>query len=183
MNRTQRFKVRVDDVEHEVEVTLDPDASTTTVLVDGRTYEVVDGPDDALLVRSDPSTAAGAQHAIYLEPGAWPSSAHCNGEVSSLEVRTAQQAALLEALAEGGHAGDGSAIVKAPMPGRVVRILVEVGDDVALDDPVAIVEAMKMENEVRATAPGRIAKVGVAAGDTVDPGQLLCEIAPHSEAS
>jgi glutaconyl-CoA/methylmalonyl-CoA decarboxylase subunit gamma len=183
VNRTQRFKVRVDDVEHEVEVTLEPDASRAHVLVNGRPYEVMEGPDEVALVRAQSDAAPSTQHAIWLEPGESPRSAHAGGAISSLEVRTAQQAALVEALAESGHAADGSAIIRAPMPGRVVRVLVQPGDDVELDDPVAIVEAMKMENEVRATAPGRVANVGVAAGQTVEPGQPLCEIVPHSEAS
>jgi len=42
-----------------------------------------------------------------------------------------------------------------------------------------IVEAMKMENEVRTTGPGRIARIAVKVGDTVDAGQVLCELAPH----
>lgn len=182
MSRTQRFKVRVDGVEHEVDVMLEPDASTTRVLVDGHPYEVVDGPDDMMLVRSEGATST-AHRSVWLDPSASPTSAHAGGQVFGLEIQTAQQAALVEALAESGQAGDGGAIVKAPMPGRVVRVLVQPGDEVALEDPVVIVEAMKMENEVRAPAPGRIASVAVTAGDTVEPGQQLCEIAPHSEAS
>jgi biotin carboxyl carrier protein len=180
VSRTQRFRVRVDGVEHEVDVVLGSDLSTTHVLVDGNPYEVLDGPNDMLSVRA----ASGAsQRAVWLDPGPSPTCAHTGGGVFTVDAMTAQQAALSEALSESGHAGDGSAIVKAPMPGRVVQILVEPGDDVALEDPVAIVEAMKMENEVRATAPGRVASVDVAAGDTVEPGQQLCEIVPHSDAS
>lgn len=180
MSRTQRFKVRVDGVEHEVEVALDPDASTTRVWIDGRPHEVVDAPDGALLVRGE---EGGTQRAVWLEPGPAPGSAHSSGSVFGLEVQTAQQAALREAMSEAGHAGNHSALVQAPMPGRVVRVLVQSGDDVELDDPVIIVEAMKMENEVRATASGLIAEIAVAAGDTVEAGQLLCEIAPHAEDS
>jgi glutaconyl-CoA/methylmalonyl-CoA decarboxylase subunit gamma len=172
--------VRVDGVEHDVDVIVGADPTTTRVLVNGRPYDVVDSPDDMLSVRAESGAAA---RSIWLEPSASPSSAHAGGRVFAVEIQTAQQAALAEAMAESDHAADGSAIVKAPMPGRVVRVLVEPGDDVALEDPVVIVEAMKMENEVRATAPGRIGSVAVAAGDTVEPGQQLCEIVPHSDAS
>ncbi|MCA9653525.1 MAG: acetyl-CoA carboxylase biotin carboxyl carrier protein subunit [Myxococcales bacterium] len=62
------------------------------------------------------------------------------------------------------------------MPGRVVRVLVAEGDAVDADDPLLIVEAMKMENEVRAPAAGVVRRVAVATGDTVEAGQLLCEL-------
>jgi glutaconyl-CoA/methylmalonyl-CoA decarboxylase subunit gamma len=181
VSATQRFRVTVDGVEHEVELALEPAESTTTrVVVNGRAYEVVSGPDEVLAVRAESSAS---QRSVWLEPGAAPTCAHVDGGVFAVEIQTAQQAALSEAMAESGQAAGGGAIVKAPMPGRVVRVLVDIGDDVALEDPVVIVEAMKMENEVRATAPGRIASLAVAAGDTVEPGQPLCEIAPHSDAS
>jgi len=70
--------------------------------------------------------------------------------------------------------GEGS--VKSPMPGRVVRVLVNDGDEVAQGAPVAVVEAMKMENELVATRGGRVSKIHVAAGATVEAGTLLVEI-------
>ncbi len=61
----------------------------------------------------------------------------------------------------------------APMPGLVVRIEVEVGDRVAAGQGVVIVEAMKMENELKAPADGVVASVAVASGQTVEKGALL----------
>ena len=69
--------------------------------------------------------------------------------------------------------------VRSPMPGRVLRILVRVGDDVREGAPVIVVEAMKMENELLATRSGKIAKILVAAGATVEGGSNLIEIAPE----
>jgi glutaconyl-CoA/methylmalonyl-CoA decarboxylase subunit gamma len=180
VSRTQRFRVRVDGVEHEVDVVLGPDPSVTHVVVDGKSCEIVDGPDGMLSVRAGPGAP---QRTVWLEPGVSPTSAHAGGEVFAVEIQTAQQAALAEAMGTSADAGDGSAIIKAPMPGRVVRVLVQPDDDVAIEDPVLIVEAMKMENEIRATATGRIASLAVAVGDTVEPGQQLCEIVPHLETS
>jgi pyruvate carboxylase subunit B len=61
----------------------------------------------------------------------------------------------------------------APMPGLVVRIEVEVGARVAAGQGLVIVEAMKMENELKAPADGVVASVAVAAGQTVEKGALL----------
>ncbi len=72
-------------------------------------------------------------------------------------------------------AGSGPAPLKAPMPGLVVRVEVEEGDEVGPGDALLIVEAMKMENELRATAAGRVARVAISPGEAVEKGQLLIE--------
>jgi biotin carboxyl carrier protein len=62
------------------------------------------------------------------------------------------------------------------MPGRVVRVLVAAGDRVGAGQPLVVVEAMKMENELRAPADGVVTKVGVEAGAAVDTGAVLIVI-------
>lgn len=64
-------------------------------------------------------------------------------------------------------------IVLAPMPGLVVRLLVEPGEAVSAGQGVVVVEAMKMENELRAPMAGTIATIEVAPGATVEKGALL----------
>lgn len=59
------------------------------------------------------------------------------------------------------------------MPGKVVKLLVGVGDEVSAGDGVIIVEAMKMQNEMKAPKAGRIARVHVAEGNTVAAGEAL----------
>jgi biotin carboxyl carrier protein len=54
------------------------------------------------------------------------------------------------------------------MPGRVVKLCVAVGDEVAVGQPLVVVEAMKMENELKAKAAGRVAEIHVAAGTAVE---------------
>jgi pyruvate carboxylase subunit B len=66
--------------------------------------------------------------------------------------------------------------VTTSMPGTVVDVLVGVGDGVKAGDPVLVVEAMKMENEVRAPVGGTIKAVNVAKGDRVNPDEALVEI-------
>ena len=63
--------------------------------------------------------------------------------------------------------------VKAPMPGRIVRMLVAVGDRVAARQAVVIVEAMKMENELRAPRDGIVKEIAVIVGAPVDAGAVL----------
>lgn len=66
--------------------------------------------------------------------------------------------------------------VIAPMPGRVVRVLVQAGDEVAARQGVVVVEAMKMENELRAPKAGRVKEVNVAPGTSVEAGRVLIVI-------
>jgi biotin carboxyl carrier protein len=62
------------------------------------------------------------------------------------------------------------------MPGKVVRVLVKGGDPVAARQPVVVVEAMKMENELRASREGTVAEIHVREGMSVDAGALLVVI-------
>jgi len=70
-------------------------------------------------------------------------------------------------------APSGPAPIKAPMPGLIVRVNVKVGDAVEAGQGVVVMEAMKMENELRATAAGTVKSVEVAPGAAVEKGALL----------
>jgi biotin carboxyl carrier protein len=63
--------------------------------------------------------------------------------------------------------------VRAPIPGRVARLLVKAGDEVAAGKGLAVLEAMKMENEIRAPRAGKVAEVRCAEGAAVESGQVL----------
>jgi biotin carboxyl carrier protein len=62
------------------------------------------------------------------------------------------------------------------MPGKIVKVLVTPGDEVAVRQGLVVIEAMKMENELRATGAGHVKDVYVAEGDLVDAGRLLAVI-------
>ena len=66
--------------------------------------------------------------------------------------------------------------VKAPMPGKILEVLVNVGDQVKEDDEVVMLEAMKMENPIYSTGGGVVKEVKVKKGDTVDSDQVLVVI-------
>ncbi len=80
--------------------------------------------------------------------------------------------------AVGTSAPASAASVKAPMPGRIVRVLVGVGDRVAARQPVVVVEAMKMENELRSPRDGVVTQVLVAPGAAVESGAVLIVVGP-----
>jgi biotin carboxyl carrier protein len=75
-----------------------------------------------------------------------------------------------------GHDGSGPERIPSPMPGKVVRVLVAAGDAVKTRQPLLVVEAMKMENEIRAGRDGVVADVPVRPGQSVDAGALLVVI-------
>jgi biotin carboxyl carrier protein len=67
----------------------------------------------------------------------------------------------------------GSVKVEAPMPGTILKVVVEVGQKVKKNEPLCVLEAMKMENEIVAADEGVVASINVAKGDAVETGQLL----------
>ena len=70
----------------------------------------------------------------------------------------------------------GAAAIKTAMPGRIVRTLVVEGDTVAKGQPVVVVEAMKMENELKAPREGTVKRLAVSPGDLVEAGTVLVEL-------
>jgi glutaconyl-CoA/methylmalonyl-CoA decarboxylase subunit gamma len=76
----------------------------------------------------------------------------------------------------GGAVATSGQVLRAPMPGRVVLVEVEVGQAVAPGDGLVVLEAMKMENEFKATTSGTVKEIPVKAGQTVNPGDVLVVI-------
>jgi biotin carboxyl carrier protein len=108
-----------------------------------------------------PDTASG-QHVVHV--GAVPIVATLNGRRGWGRKE------------EGSAAGSGPQRLAAPMPGKIVRVLVKAGDRVGARQPVVVVEAMKMENELRASREGTVAEIHVREGMSVDAGALLVVI-------
>ncbi len=96
-------------------------------------------------------------------------------EVSIVDERE-RAAAAFDALA--GASGDGEEKVESVIPGIVTQLLVALGDRVAPGQPLLIVEAMKMENEIAGEVEGVVQSIHVEAGQTVNAGDLLVTLGP-----
>ena len=95
---------------------------------------------------------------------------HLDGQVAGV---TMNGRAARRGSRDAAGAGGGEQRVVAPMPGRIVRVLVGPGDEVAARQGVIVVEAMKMENELRAPRSGRVREVSVSPGASVEAGRVL----------
>ena len=84
----------------------------------------------------------------------------------------------IEQLGMGGGNNRKTGEVKATIPGLIATVEVEVGQQVATGDPLLVLEAMKMENELLAPIAGVVNQIAVATGDTVEKGTLLVRIDP-----
>ena len=93
-------------------------------------------------------------------------------EVDALDERTRA----IRDLSAASAAASGPAPLLAPMPGLVVRVAVEAGDEVRAGQPLVVMEAMKMENELRSPASGRVRSVPAKVGAAVEKGTLLVEL-------
>lgn len=160
------------------------------VTVNGRRHEILlDGEEVEIAgrryraeLRGVPGTPlkhlvfAGGSSVLVLEPdGAGEWLIQDRGErfeVEALDERTKH----IRGLIGQGKGATSGGTIKAPMPGLVVRVLVEPGRAVTAGDPVVVLEAMKMENELKAPAAGTIEKVEVAVGQAVEKGAVLVEI-------
>jgi biotin carboxyl carrier protein len=159
------------------------------VLIDGRAIEVeVDGEQVTIAGQSHSATLGtipgtplrqllldGRPLTLSVEPlgrGRWalaPGGERL--EVEVLDERTRH----IRSLTGGGDQRRAADVLKAPMPGLVVRVQAEVGDRVSAGTGLVVLEAMKMENELKAVAPGVVKAVRVTPGEVVVKGQVLVE--------
>lgn len=78
--------------------------------------------------------------------------------------------------AGGASSARGQAVIRAPMPGRIVRVMVEAGATVNVGDGLIVVEAMKMQNELKAPKAGIVLSINTENGATVSAGDVLVTI-------
>jgi len=163
--------------------TYEIDVGGATVTVDGAPFEAhlaaVPGTPLYHLLLAGHSWTVAAQSLDGVAPLRWALGAVGERfEVEAVDDRTRQ----IQALTGRSKPASGGGVVKAPMPGLVVRVEVEVGQKVEVGAGLVVVEAMKMENELRATRPGVVQTIHVAPGQTVDKGASLITLAPLQNA-
>jgi biotin carboxyl carrier protein len=141
-----------------------PDADLT-VVVNGEKLRVIvpelDNPDSTgwLLIDGRPYEVTVDRNLHWIKT---------SRGVTRLELRDRETSVARPASADGR--------IKAPIPGQIARVLVAVGDTVEVGQSLMILEAMKMENHVRAARAGKVEQLNVAAGQTVTLHALLAEI-------
>lgn len=142
-----RWRIRIEGRSVEANVCL-LRPGVLSLLIEGQSYRVVlDGHP------SDPALHVGTQRIAYTIE-----------DPRSLRLRRRAGGA------------DGPVTLRASMPGRVVRLLIEQGEPVAAHQAVLVIEAMKMQNEVKSPRDGRLTHIRVAPGDTVASGDTLAVI-------
>ncbi|MFB6284959.1 MAG: biotin/lipoyl-containing protein [Candidatus Bipolaricaulia bacterium] len=107
---------------------------------------------------------------------------HWNGRTFDVQAETAHVHELRRWLHEHGATTGADVPVEAVMPGVVTEVMVEEGQAVEAEDGLVVVDAMKMENEIRAPAGGVISDLAVEANQEVQRGQRLCLIQPPESA-
>jgi oxaloacetate decarboxylase alpha subunit len=112
------------------------------------------------------SSAQGV-YAVEMNGGRYEVRVSNGGELSSITETHAAASAIQAATVNVSHA------LSAPLAGDVYRVEVAVGDNVVEGDVIAVLDAMKMETEIRATAAGKVIDVAVKAGDSINVGQTL----------
>lgn len=147
------------------------------VELDGRTHvvdarRISDGVMSMLVqLDGDAAPTRSIDAAFASKPVAGDLDVHLAGRTIPLQIRPAGSFGRQKK--EGAAAGTGVQRVVAPMPGKVVRVLVKPGDEVKARQGLVVVEAMKMENELRAARDGRVRDVSVTEGQSVDAGAVL----------
>jgi biotin carboxyl carrier protein len=129
----------------------------------------VDGSTFSLICLADGRSS----QEVGLSPAGLPGeiAVHMSSGVASVRLLTGAPARFGRGASAAQTAG--AKQVLAPMPGKVVKILVKAGDEVKARQGLVVVEAMKMENELRSPKDGRVSDVLVAEGASVESGRLL----------
>ncbi len=110
----------------------------------------------------------GTPHEFYAAQNANQLFIHFDGKTWKLEA--------VDEFGDSAEGGAGNGRVKAPMPGVAIEVNVSEGDQVNEGDALLLIESMKLQTEIKATATGRIKSVGVEAGISFDKGCLLVDI-------
>jgi biotin carboxyl carrier protein len=143
-----KWQILVND--HPVEI--DPELADAVTLVEPGVYSV--------LLQSK-------SFEVRMLPGA--QQLEVDGKRLTVEARDPRNSSRRSCAASGG----GRQNIIAPMPGKVIRVLVHEGDAVEAGHGLVVVEAMKMQNEMKASRPGKVVEVRVHDGDTVGAGDTL----------
>ena len=152
-----------------VEVT--KDEGRYRVTIDGELWDV-----DARLTAQGISSLLidGVSHVADVDDHEGACIVDVGGETYTVHVE--EQTRYIIRTRGGAAGGAGSQTVKAPLPGKITHVGVQAGDTVTAGQSLVVIEAMKMENDLKATGAGTVAEVRVTAGQAVNAGDVLVVI-------
>ena len=166
-----KLKGEIGDKTYDIEVRRD--GKNVSAIINGEPY-------DAEISQPEPNVflikRGGRIFEAYVDPAARsdsPKTVSINGR--DIEVKLIDPKRLRGTGAGANH-GDGLAEIRTAMPGKIVRILLEVGAAVEKGNGVLVVEAMKMQNELKAPKSGTVSEIRVSEGDTAAAGDVLAII-------
>ncbi len=164
----------IDLGETQCTVLVESDGTRYTLEVDGETMEL----DARQLGEGEFHLLSGSQsHDVLVEGSGLDTVVHLNGVAVPVKLLDEHQAARLAATGSGpGRGADGMVSIKAPMPGQVVKRLAAEGETISAGQGIIVVEAMKMENELRSPVDGTVKKILVDEGTNVEAGEDLVTI-------
>lgn len=165
-----RWVIRGDGAAHEVDVQRNGEAFEVVIDGDPRRVELV-RLDGAFAWLRYPDSGHSFQITYHHRSnGSW----RVGVGQREFDLAVLSPAEAVDAVAGGRESGPSR--LTAPIPGKVVKVNVAPGDEVVPGQPLVVLEAMKMENELAAEQVGRVTAVHVVDGDTVETGELLVEI-------
>jgi biotin carboxyl carrier protein len=168
---TRKFRAQVGERSVEVSV-VELEGGRCEVTVGDR-VRVVDAR--ALGQRAWSLVLDGRAHTVDLEGELPELAVHFRDQSVPVKLVDARRALLAEAGRRGGHKA-GPLPIRSPMPGKVVKLLAAIGTRVAAGQGLLVVEAMKMENEMRAPRDGTVVAIRVREGQTVEAGEELATL-------
>jgi biotin carboxyl carrier protein len=142
--------------------------STVEAVVDGRTYKI-----EKRRLGSD--VLWFGVHGVSLEIAVTPTEAGYDVSLRGNRIPV-EFVDSRRKLRRQGPGSDGVVAVRAPMPGKIVRILRGQGDVVEAHQGIVVMEAMKMQNEIRSPKRGKVVQLNVAEGDAVKLGDLIAQV-------
>lgn len=164
-----------------LKITANGQPHEVTVEKNGGDYRVTIGIETYRVVLKDNGVSINGEMRQVTVEGALNEGATVTTGASQMKVRVepVREMATVSVEAEVTHSGKGSdskGSIMAPMPGKIISIKVKAGDTVAQNQIVAVLEAMKMENEIQSDVAGTVQSVSVKPGETVEGGQVLLVI-------
>ena len=149
---------------------------TKQFLINGKARSLEVSPERTSIVEVEPGV-----YSVLLNGTSYLAQVTRNGSSAKVEVRGQLfEVEILDPRAPkrrgGGPAGEGRQTILSPMPGKIVRLLVREGDSVEAGQGIVVMEAMKMQNELKALHGGVVVSLPVSEGATVTAGQTLASI-------